>query len=126
MWLFTRYGFYSAVCAHQAEGRGVVDLDRVMVRARSRIHLERLIARFPDILRDCTIVDFAGTDYAFRIFVSKTDWSKILVSFNEEIDYDNFKDEVARVRGGDDSPYEESLHKVWSVMRKLQNGGRLL
>lgn len=36
MWLFTRYGFFSVVCARQGDGSHVmpVDPDRMMVRAR--------------------------------------------------------------------------------------------
>ena len=45
MWLFTKHGFYSAVCARQGEGNRTepVDPDRVMVRARVSSHLENLI-----------------------------------------------------------------------------------
>jgi len=38
MWIFTKYGFYSAVCARQGDGSHgqPVDPDRIMVRARVR------------------------------------------------------------------------------------------
>jgi hypothetical protein len=38
MWIFTRYGFFSVVCARQGEGQPgqPVDPDRVMIRARSK------------------------------------------------------------------------------------------
>ena len=44
MWLFTKYGFFSAVCARQGSGHHgqPVDLNRIMVRARLRTHLEAL------------------------------------------------------------------------------------
>ena len=50
MWIFTKYGFYSAVCARQGDGKKhqPVDPDRIMVRARARQHLDNLVARFPD------------------------------------------------------------------------------
>ena len=72
MWIFTKYGFYSAVCAHQGDGRHgrPVDPDRIMVRARVRGHLDALKERLPDLLGDCEIKAFAGTDYAFRPFVA--------------------------------------------------------
>ncbi len=47
MWLFTKHGFYSAVCARQGDGSHgqSVDPDRIMVRARVRSHLEALKER---------------------------------------------------------------------------------
>ena len=69
MWLFTKHGFYSAVCARQGDGRHnqPVDPDLIMVRARVHCHLEALKTRFPDLLADCEIKEFAGTDYASHL-----------------------------------------------------------
>ena len=122
MWLFTKPGFFSAVCARQGDGSHgqPVDPDRMMVRARVRSHLDALKERFPDLLADCEIIEFAGTDYAFRIFVDKSVWSQVLVGLNEEMDYDNFKSRVARHQGYEGADYEHSLHEVWSVMNRLQ------
>lgn len=122
MWLFTKYGFYSAVCARQGDGGHgqPVDPNRIMVRARLRRHLEALKDRFGDLFGGCDIKEFVGTDYAFRIFVDKPVWSQVLVELTEDMDYDNFKSEVARVQGSDGAAYEHSLHEVWSVMHRLQ------
>lgn len=122
MWIFTTYGFYSAVCARQGDGEHgkPVDPNRIMVRARVRKHLEDLKSRFPDLLGEYEIREFSGTDYAFRIFVDKPVWSQVLVGLNEDMDYDNFKSEVARLQGRDGTDYERSLHEVWSVMHRLQ------
>ena len=122
MWLFTKYGFYSAVCARQGDGGHgqPVDPERIMLRARLRTHLEGLKGQFPDLLGDCEIKEFVGTDYAFRIFVDKPVWSQVLVELTEDMDYDNFKSEVARFQGRDGADYEHSLHEVWSVMYRLQ------
>ena len=69
MWLFTKHGFYSAVCARKGDGSHgqPVDPNRIMVRARVRSHLDALKDCFSDLLSDCEIKDFSGTDYAFRI-----------------------------------------------------------
>ncbi len=114
--------FYSAVCARQDDGghSQPVDPNRIMVRARLRQHLEALKERFGDLLGDCEIKEFAGTDYAFRIFVDKSVWSQVLVGLTDELDYDNFKSEVARHQGSEGAAYERSLHDVWSVMNSLQ------
>ncbi len=122
MWLFTRHGFFSAVCARQGDGKHgrPIDPARLMVRARVRGHLEALKNQFPDLLGQCDIREFAGSDYAFRIFVDKLVWSQVLSRLAEETDYDNFKSEVARHQGRAGAAYERSLHEVWSVMYKLQ------
>jgi len=122
MWIFTKHGFFSAVCARQGSGKHgqPVDLNRMMIRARVRTHLEALKKQFPDLLGQCEIQEFGGTDYAFRIFVVKSVWSQVLAGLSEETDYDNFKSEVARHQGKAGAAYEHSLHDVWSVMYKLQ------
>lgn len=122
MWLFTRYGFYSAVCARQGEGGHgqPIDLDRVMVRARLRQHLEALQQRFAELLANSEIREFPGSDYAYRIFVPKSVWSQLLLALGEELDYDNFKDEAARFQGHAGAAYNQALHDVWSVMYRLQ------
>ena len=122
MWIFTKYGFYSAVCARQGDGSHgqPVDPDRIMVRARVRSHLEALMERYADLLGGSEIKEFVGTDYAFRIFAPKTVWSQVVSELTDELDYDNFKSEVARHQGSDGAAYEHSLHDVWSVMYRLQ------
>ena len=67
-------------------------LDRIMVRARIRGHLEALKKRFPDLLGECEIQESAGTDYAYRLFVPKSAWTQVVAGLAEETDYDNFKD----------------------------------
>jgi hypothetical protein len=71
MWLFTKHSFFSAVCARQGDGKHdqPIDPNRIMVRAGVREHLDALKRRFPDLLGQCETKEFAGTDYAFRIFV---------------------------------------------------------
>jgi len=122
MWFLTKHGFYSAVCARQGDGSPgkPIDPKRIMVRARVRSHLEALKDRFTDLLANCDIKEFAGADYAFRIFVDKAVWSQVLVGLNEEMDYDNFKSKVAHHQGQAGDHYERSLHNVWSEMNKLQ------
>ena len=122
MWIFTKHGFFSAVCARQGDGQHghPVDLDRIMVRARVRGHLEALKKRFPELLGSSEIQESAGTDYAYRLFVRKSAWTQVLAGLAEETDYDNFKSEVARYQGRTGAAYKHSLHEVWSVMHRLQ------
>jgi hypothetical protein len=71
------------------------DPDRVMVRARVRQHLDRLKDRFPDQLGSCDIAETRKTDYRYRLFVAKPVWCQVLSALAGEMDYDNFKSEVA-------------------------------
>jgi hypothetical protein len=123
--LFTKHGFFSAVCARQGDGKHgePVDLERIMVRARIRGHLEALKKRFPGLLGESEIQESAGTDYAYRLFVQKSAWTQVLAGLAEETDYDNFKSEVARHQGRAGAAYAHSLHEVWSVMNQLQKFG---
>jgi hypothetical protein len=122
MWIFTKHGFFSAVCARQGNGGHgqPVDPDRIMVRARLRSHLEALKCRFPALIGSTEIQESTATDYAFRLFIPKSSWSQILAALADETDYDNFKSEVARHQGRAGVAYEHSLHEVWSMMNQLQ------
>ncbi len=123
MWIFTRYGFYSVVCARQGQGRldEPINADQMMIRARSRGHLGQLINRFPAELGDCEIRSFANADYPFRIFVAKTTWSHLLMQLNDEISYDNFKSAAAAQQGRAGFDYQDALHQVWAIMAKMSD-----
>lgn len=124
MWIFTKYGFYSAVCVRQGDGSSgqPIDPERLMVRARVRAHLDALKARYPDPLGACEIQASSHTDYAYRLFVSKNDWAQVMSRLTLDTDYGNFKSEVHRHQGRAGAPYEHALHDVWSVMHALQKG----
>lgn len=118
MWLFTQYGFYSVVCARDLLGNpSRVDPNTLMVRARSRQHIESLQKRFPQ-LASLPIGDTANTDYRFRIVVPKPIWVEVAQELASEVDYGNFKDR-AHSQSGDDR-YVDALHDVWEVMERLQ------
>lgn len=118
MWIFTKYGFYSVVCARIGNGWDKqVDTNRLMVRARLKQHLDNLILRFP-VLKSCELIETPHNDYRFRLFVEKTVWSEIAEQLAEELDYDNFKDKVKQHLG--DKKYEKCLGRVWSIMYEFQ------
>jgi|TARA_Y100000758_G_scaffold264491_1_gene203829 hypothetical protein len=122
MWLFTQYGFFSAVCAREGDGSYTnrVDPTRIMVRARLKNHLENLKRRFTESIGDVEIVETPDTDYRYRIFIDKSKWTHVLASLGGELDYDNFKSKVAGNLDDVGSEYENSLHDVWGVMHSLQ------
>ncbi|HIA63721.1 MAG TPA: hypothetical protein EYM79_11750 [Planctomycetes bacterium] len=122
MWLFTQYGFFSAVCARAGDGSqgNVVDEGRVMVRARLRGHLESLKSRFPEDLGGVEIIETSETDYRYRLFADKAVWVRVLQLLGEELDYDNFKSKVAANHDAVGGEYDRSLHDVWDTMLRLQ------
>ncbi|KAF0178677.1 MAG: hypothetical protein FD161_1721 [Limisphaerales bacterium] len=89
MWLFTTLGFFSVV---QKPGEM-----QLTVRARVDADLDRLRERYLPTL-SATVAN-AGTDYPFRARVSRKAFSEAMAQMAEDIDYSNFKDEVARVSG---------------------------
>lgn len=118
MWIFTRYGFYSVVCARNQDSARP-DTDTLMVRARVRHHLEKLQNRFA-ALAGCSIRETPDTDYRYRIIVPKACWRDVVVQMVEEISYANFKDEAARSLGFGGRDYIHALHDVWSRLYDLQ------
>lgn len=116
MWMFTKYGFFSATCARDGTGKtATVNKNKIQVRARDKAHLENLIKGFPKELAGTPVHSFKGTDYPFRIYLPKKTWAKIAELLSEEIDYTNFKNE-AGAKCGEKSPYVHALHEVWWVM----------
>jgi hypothetical protein len=121
MWIFTRYGFVSAACASKPDG--TIDTGTIMLRARSRKHLENLQARFPDTeLAKATILDSAGTDYRYRAILPKKEWAILLSELAMEQSWSNFKNEAGRYArfNKESNGYIDALHDVWSVMWRLQ------
>jgi len=112
MWLFTRYGFFSATVSTLAP-------DAIQVRARDRNHLERLAERFPDELGSPKILDTKDADYRYRIIIRRSEWPKLAARLAEDVDYGNFKSEAA-ARFGSKSKYVDALHRVWGLMYGLQ------
>lgn len=122
MWLFTKHGFYSTVCARQGDGAHgqPIDPSRIMVRARVRAHLDALKERFPGQIGSCEVHATRASDYAYRLFVDKTAWTQVVTALADEIDYDNFKSAVERHQGRAGDEYVQALHDIWSVMYELQ------
>lgn len=118
MWIFTKYGFYSAVCERKANGGP--DTANMLVRSRDRRHLENLKSKFK---LSCAIRDNEGTDYAYRMTVPKTEWVRVLSELVMEQDHTNFKNEAGRNVKQISSDYVRALHEVWSVMLETQVGG---
>lgn len=106
MWLFTSQGFYSVV-AHRD------DPDTLIVRARTREDIAALREQIPAI----EPFEDAAADYRHRAHVSRAEWLSAVAQLTAEIDYDNFKSEVARRQG----PQRSQLYgHVWAELLGLQ------
>jgi len=121
MWIATIYGFFSVVCARTKDGAGKeIDTDTLMIRARRREHLDTLIRRFPEFLGAIEILETHHTDYRWRIICPKSVWAECMKDMVMEQTYPNFKSACEK-RFEHHNPYIDVLHRVWSIMFKLQN-----
>lgn len=87
MWIFSRYGFVSVVCARKDNGKSAaIDPDKMMIRGRVRSHMDALKARFPQLIRG-KLKEDAGTDYRWRFIVPRKTWDVIAAALASEVDY---------------------------------------
>jgi hypothetical protein len=120
MWLFTKHGYISAVCARQGNGEHgqPVDPHRLGLRFRRRQHLENLQRRFPDVLGSLPVWESATADYRYRLFVPKPVWVQVASDLAAEVDYADFKRSTHDFPGKDE--YEQRLLEIWNVMAQSQ------
>lgn len=103
MWLFTNIGFFSVV---RKPGT-----DFLTVRTRVKHDLDALRNQYlPEL---STTIGKAGTDYPWRATVSHAAFSVALGKIAMNIDYSNFKNEIA-VRQG--KPRASRYGKVWQAL----------
>jgi hypothetical protein len=117
MWLATRHGWFSCVCGKGKDGKAALDV--LMVRAREREHLERLMEHFPRCFPAKAKVVVSDTnDYRFRVIIDRRCFLDLMTLLAADVDYTNFKSEVFKNEGS--SEYEKALHRVWSDMAQIQ------
>lgn len=119
MWLFTQWGFFSCVCAREGTGapQEPVDPQHIMVRTRVKSHLESLQAHLPDLIGSCEIWENADAEYPYRILVSKSIWSQVMMNLTQEIDYDNFMSAVESKPCFVDPGYVKTLKAIRKSMQ---------
>jgi 8-oxo-dGTP pyrophosphatase MutT (NUDIX family) len=111
MWIINRIGFFSVV-----EKPEDSKTKTVTVRARVRSDLDALRAKYLPSLGPT--LDHGGTDYPFRAKAPKADFADALSRLALDIDYDNFKNEVAKKQGHGRA---DLYHELWDTLRKLQD-----
>lgn len=106
MWLFCKHGFFSAIEHFDHK-------DVIHVRARFKGDLERLCAAFqiePKVSRT------PENDYPYRMDFTREQWTKIVATVANEIDYHNFKKSVH-----DGSKRDRAYMDVWAALRCVQD-----
>lgn len=111
MWLITPIGFFSVV-----RKSSDAEHDTLTIRARVRSDLEALKKEVLPSLS--TIREGVGTDYPFRASASRSEVAAAFAAMLSNLDYANFKDEVAKVQG---KQRAQAYHKVWSVLQGLED-----
>jgi hypothetical protein len=109
MWLLTSDGFYAIV---QKSGE-----NELCIRARDAGDLDRLRSRYLPTLTET--LETRGGDYRYRAWVSRDALAEGLAAIVRDLDYANFKDEVARR----DSVRAHIYGEVWGVLGEIQPGG---
>ncbi len=110
MWLITPVGFFSVV-------RKPTDIkaNTLTVRARVRSDLEALkTAYLPEL---GPIQKSSTNDYRFRAVAPQAAVAQAMARLVQDLDYSNFKDEVARRQGSDRA---HLYHDVWSTLYRIQ------
>ena len=105
MWLLTPRGFFSVVQDRD-------DADRLLVRTRVGADLEGL----GDLLPAIDPINGQGTDYPWRAWVGRDDWTRAVEVMCGEIDYGNFKTAVADRQGRRRAAI---YGDVWSTLHDL-------
>jgi hypothetical protein len=108
MWIFTETGFISIV--RKPEHPGVLT-----VRARDRKSLELLAAK-----AGVEIKRSPNGDYPYRVFVGDGPFLEWFLDRGGELQYDNFKNRVAKTRGYD---FAHALSDVWVAMLQVEDEG---
>jgi len=110
VWLLTPLGFFSIVRKPDDIGGGALT-----IRARLKSDLEALRDHCLPGLGE--IVKNAGSDYRYRAKAPSGEVAKALAQLVQDIDYENFKNEVAKKQG----KHRAKIYgKVWDVLYGLQ------
>ncbi len=106
MWIFTQDGFVSAVDNGMEPGK-------LAVRARDKESLALLAE-----LTGAEIQEFEGTDYEYRVHVTREELTKWMTMNIETLDYSNFKNRVWASRG---EVFHDACSEVWGVMLQVSD-----
>jgi hypothetical protein len=101
MWIFTDTGFVSAVRKPWAK-------DQITLRARDKKSLTEFVDAY-----GVSVITSKDSDYPHRVVLDDADYKDWLFNKVDDLNYDNFKNQVAKTRGRD---YAHLLSNVWADM----------
>jgi hypothetical protein len=107
MWLFTSFGFFSIV--RKTDG------PQLTIRSRTRSDLLRLRQHY--LPQASTPTSQAGADYPWRMLCDDSDLAAAMPRIVADIDYANFKDEVALITG---KARAKSYGQVWCALYGME------
>ncbi len=110
MWLVSDRGFYSVVDKGDREGFLCVRA-RVLQDLHNLFELESMKAYAGEV------IETGHSDYRYRVYVTREDWVAAAAELAREIDYDNFKSQVAAMQGHERA---DRYLEVWSALAGLQ------
>ncbi len=111
MWIMSNLGFFSIVQKPRDKGAGTLT-----VRARVKADLENLRTQYIPFLG--AIAEHSGSDYRFRATAPQKDVAAALGQMALNLNYSNFKDEVAKRQG---KARALAYGKVWNALYELQD-----
>ena len=112
MWLMTPHGFVSIV------KKGGDEAFEYVARTRDLASIEH-VCNLLGIVTTDSIIENQGTDYPFRVYLTKAEVSQYALLSVEDINYSNFKDAAVGARGKDDG-YANFLMDVWKAGLDLE------
>lgn len=106
MWIFTKAGFFSVVQDRD-------NPDMLLLRSRKRLDLENLcqIAKVED-----DIWNDPQADYPWRMRIEKEEFSRVAGEMVFDINYDNFKNTIARQNPNRAVTYAQ----VWADLLEIE------
>ena len=110
MWLITPTGFFSIVCKP-----GDMEAGTLTIRARVKADLQTL--RDQSLPSLGIITENEGTDYPYRAKAKRGEVATALAQMVQQLDYDNFKNAVAKKQGHHRAKF---YHEVWDVLYDLE------
>jgi hypothetical protein len=110
MWLLTNFGFFSIVQKPDDELAGTLT-----VRSRATSDLEAMRQKYLPSMG--SVVADAGSDYKYRTKVPREALAAAMLQIVMDLNYDNFKDSVAKTQGHERA---HLYHQVWDVLYHLQ------
>ena len=124
MWIQSPHlGAFSVVLADDLE-TGLPDPTTVMIRARSRAHLELLQKAHPELADREILQGPPHLDYRWRLICPKAEWAEVLKDMALKIDYRNVKGAAHAAERAVGASFVRSLHRVHADLKAIEEDRR--